>query len=90
MLLPDTDLEGATILAERLRRTAAEMAVIVGPLHVPVTVSIGVADGLGTRHKAFSDGLRRADAALYRAKELGRDRIQIAAPPPPEYAGEAI
>lgn len=90
VLLPDTTLEGATILAERVRRTVEGMDILVGPLHVPVSVSVGVADGLGLHHETFADGLKRADDALYRAKELGRNRIEIAAPPPPEYAGGDI
>ena len=73
-ILPGTDLEGARLAAERLRRTIAEQSfeTAAGPLKC--TVSIGLAE--------FHSGepvhrtLGRADAALYRAKSRGRNRIE--------------
>jgi diguanylate cyclase (GGDEF)-like protein len=80
MLLPDADETAAVAVAERLR-AAVEVPVqtAVGP--VSVTVSIGVAavaaPELGT---ARLDVLvREADAALYRAKAAGRNRVDAAA-----------
>jgi diguanylate cyclase (GGDEF)-like protein len=75
IVLPDTPLEGAVIAAERLRArfsgspiTAADGRVIAG-----ITASIGVAE-LGADEDALSF-VGRADAALYRAKAAGRDRV---------------
>lgn len=76
LLVPDTDLDGAVRLAERLRAqlAARHVARIGGTL----TASFGVA--------ALCPGddgpalLRRADQALYEAKMSGRDRV-VAAPP---------
>lgn len=70
-VLPDTDLDGAMVLAESLR---AAVEAHVDPLYGSITVSIGVAVELG----AETDGatlLRCADEALYRAKAEGRNRV---------------
>lgn len=70
VLLPDTDTEGASQLAERLRLAVATTDF---PVVGPVTVSLGVAalrqgDGLANL-------TRRVDTALYRAKAAGRNRV---------------
>lgn len=77
VILPQTDVAGAAVMAERMRA-----AVEGTPMHAPgagtfkVTASFGAAE--------FCDGddedllVGRADAALYRAKERGRNRIEIA------------
>jgi two-component system, cell cycle response regulator len=69
-------LEGAVILAERLRETLARAPIAFGPTAIPVTVSGGVASlrCCGDRPER-SVLLGLADARLYRAKEGGRDRI---------------
>ncbi|MCX7057470.1 MAG: DUF484 family protein [Proteobacteria bacterium] len=83
LLLPDTSLEDAASLAERVR-TALMPAVELGAGQLcRVTLSIGVAAvtaGVrGDDLKAIADRLLgEADAALYRAKAAGRDRIAVA------------
>ncbi len=75
VLLPDCSVDGAQIVAERLRRAIAGMRVkfAVGAELPPVTVSIGVAQMAG---EATPEALiHAADAALYQAKTEGRDRI---------------
>lgn len=55
------------------------------PAGVAVTVSIGVADGMLGSEEAWRDLYRRADAALYRAKHAGRDRLMIDPALPASY-----
>ncbi len=75
VILPETDEEGARHVAERVRLMVREMVAAPGRGgRRAVTVSIGVAtaprDG-----RAPAGLLARADDALYRSKELGRDRV---------------
>ena len=78
VLQPGTDLDAATVLAERLRAriAALDWLQIVGvPLNL--TVSAGVASTSGG--ETPRDLLRRADRAMYAAKAAGRDRVMTAA-----------
>lgn len=75
LLLPETDLETATSVAERLRA-----AVAAAPLPVRVTVSIGVSV-LPDLAASADQLIDSADQALYAAKRAGRDRVVVAAPP---------
>jgi diguanylate cyclase (GGDEF)-like protein len=73
VLIADSDLDTATRLAERLRRAVAG-APCAG---TAVTVSLGVAVAPRDRNLAYEELFRRADAALYRAKREGRDRVCV-------------
>jgi diguanylate cyclase (GGDEF)-like protein len=72
VLMPGTSRVRATEWAERMRQRWAQ--VTVPPLKKPVTVSLGVA-ALNPRQADVQDLLHRADAALYRAKRTGRNRV---------------
>jgi diguanylate cyclase (GGDEF)-like protein len=76
-LLPDTSLADAQPLAERLREQVASQSLVQPQVKLSLTVSIGVAEW-----RPGSDDvarlLLRADAALYRAKQGGRDRVELA------------
>lgn len=74
-LLPDTDMEGAKAVAERLRAKVAETVIHHEALSFQVTISIGIAR---TQHEEKLETLiSEADRALYRAKELGRNRVEV-------------
>jgi two-component system cell cycle response regulator len=75
VLMPETDLAVATMVAERLRRRIASepFSINKGARAVEVTISIGIA-GLGRDDDAAAV-LKRADQALYRAKRDGRNRV---------------
>jgi diguanylate cyclase (GGDEF)-like protein len=82
-LVQTPNLASLTIAAERLRATVADLA-IEHPGNVPfgvVTISLGAvlltADDLG---QSDDEWFARADAALYRAKEGGRNRVELAEP----------
>jgi diguanylate cyclase (GGDEF)-like protein len=67
----------AAIPAVERIRAGLEGPVHVGERSVPVSFSIGVAIGGGDADRTAGDLLADADAAMYRAKELGRDRVEI-------------
>jgi diguanylate cyclase (GGDEF)-like protein len=75
LVLPATDAAGARVVAERVRHAAEAAA---GP--VPFTVSVGVAC-LGEHAGDARTLLAAADAALYRAKRRGRNRVAAATRP---------
>ena len=76
-VLPDTPLDDAMRVAERVRRRIAALSTVHDGASIEVTVSIGVAQ-LGV-DESIVDLIARADAALYAAKRGGRDRC-VAAP----------
>jgi two-component system cell cycle response regulator len=74
--LPETGVEVAYKVAERLRRAIGGKPFNVGPDagNLTVTVSIGVAE-LENAAESLDDIVKRADEALYRAKREGRNRV---------------
>jgi two-component system cell cycle response regulator len=75
VVMPETDMAVATMVAERLRRRIAGEPFLIqqGARAIEVTISIGIA-ALG-RHDSAAGILKRADQALYRAKREGRNRV---------------
>lgn len=96
-LLPATDLARATSVAERIRTALEAEVFVVNGQRFQVTTSIGLTIILpqDTLHSAFV----RADAALYAAKDLGRNRVMThtaplpanepTVPPTPQYRAPA-
>jgi two-component system cell cycle response regulator len=80
IVMPETDLHVAGMVAERLRRSIAgePFAVNKGSKRIEVTISIGLAT-LELKGEPIADVLKRADTALYRAKNDGRNRVVAAA-----------
>lgn len=75
ILLPGTDSAGALQVAEEFRRNVAGSPLQTNEATVPVSVSIGVT-AFDRSDKLADQILARADAALYRAKEGGRNRVE--------------
>lgn len=74
IILPETELEGGEIFAERIRGLVEQKQVQCEGLDLQVTVSIGVAS-IGPLCVSAEDWLVAADNALYRAKDSGRNRV---------------
>jgi diguanylate cyclase (GGDEF)-like protein len=77
--LAETDSEGAYLVADRLRGAIAALAIPHSNTVVParvVTISVGVAT-LGGRDDTSEALIARADAALYRAKNSGRNTVAV-------------
>jgi diguanylate cyclase (GGDEF)-like protein len=77
IVLPETPLNGAMIIAERIRKKVEECEFVTQNLSIRLTVSLGVANC--PKHTLTSEGLiKKADAAMYRAKELSKNSIKVA------------
>jgi diguanylate cyclase (GGDEF)-like protein len=75
ILLPDTDQQGATHLAQRLRQAIEQMSVSLDTgIMVSITTSIGVAT-ISRKTSELPNVLKHADNALYRAKDRGRNLV---------------
>jgi diguanylate cyclase (GGDEF)-like protein len=73
VFLPETGIEGAMGVAEKVREEFAKAPFVVQGQTVRLTLSLGVAEA--RREEAVADVVRRADVALYRAKQEGRNRV---------------
>lgn len=78
ILLPGVTLELAEQVAERLRMKIADTVVKVDGNEIHMTASMGVAAYPTTAVDNLNDLLKAADQALYRAKEGGRNRVELA------------
>lgn len=74
MIMPETNIEGALIPVQRLRRMVEEYDFIYNGVKAKVTVSIGLTMNYQNLNTS-ADILKSADEALYRAKEEGRNRV---------------
>lgn len=77
IILPETKKEGALVVAERIRRSIAELKVDVNAQGIHFTVSIGVTI-LRQDDSGIEAVLRRGDEALYLAKNGGRNKVFLA------------
>jgi diguanylate cyclase (GGDEF)-like protein len=87
VILPDTSLDGALTLAEALRQAVEATPTQWGAHSIAVTISIGVRGGAITGGDTADSLVGSADAALYRAKQNGRNRVEVALPQPAMPAG---
>ncbi|HVF25380.1 MAG TPA: GGDEF domain-containing protein [Anaerolineales bacterium] len=74
LLLPETNLEQARIVAERIQKTWEKSPVNMDGVPIRSTVSIGVAEA-GEEDKSFEGLMRRADLMMYKAKERGKNQV---------------
>ncbi|MEO8643039.1 diguanylate cyclase [Pseudomonas sp.] len=78
VLLPDTDIHGAMVIAEQIRRSVMDKNIIhSGSPSGFVTVSLGCYSFVPTGRDSMEVFIERADAALYQAKHSGRNRSAV-------------
>ena len=81
IVVPFTDAAHTLALAERIRRAIESKPMLANSVPISVTASLGVTASVSSSPLDAQEILRLADAALYRAKELGRNRCEIAKAP---------
>ncbi|MDQ3235029.1 MAG: diguanylate cyclase, partial [Pseudobdellovibrionaceae bacterium] len=83
IVLPETDLQGAWIVADRLRAKVAERTFDNGHHSVQVTLSLGIAtfEGTAKNMQNVEELTRTADTSLLRAKEDGKNMVVALQPP---------
>jgi len=86
--IPVGDIDEAYAIADRVRRNFAAAAARFGNERLSPSVSVGVALGCDP-DATVADLLSIVDRALYRAKELGRNRVEIEMPAAPEVSSGA-
>lgn len=74
-LLPETSAAGAAVLADKLRDRLAGSEIEYGGQRFAITVTFGVSEF--QRGESLDSCIARADAALYRGKDQGRDRVVV-------------
>ncbi|EIC29543.1 MULTISPECIES: GGDEF domain-containing protein [Methylomicrobium] len=77
ILLSDTDIDGAKLLAERIRMSIENHTLVFDMHAIKVTVSLGVS--ALCKEDTAETFIKRADAAMYQAKRDGRNRVFVAA-----------
>ncbi len=75
VLLPETDIDGAATLAERLRSSIAATPFAVNNVTISLTVSIGATQIPTPATNPLEQALNKADQAMYKAKNAGRNRV---------------
>jgi len=80
VILPDTDMEGAFHVAERVRNKIQQLEILHehSTVEKHVTLSLGVASIVPTHEGLPESLLEKADEALYKAKEKGRNQTLMA------------
>jgi diguanylate cyclase (GGDEF)-like protein len=80
ILLPDTGIAGATLVADRLCERVRKHSFVVNGRPVAVTASFGVVSTRPGRDESDANLKLRADEALYAAKDSGRDCVKVWTP----------
>merc|ERR1711991_1066981 len=75
ILLPNTELEGASFIAEKVRSAIEALIISCGEQTLNCTISLGVACHLSEQAIQPKDFIEQADKALYQAKQNGRNQV---------------
>jgi len=77
ILMPNTKIEAAQKIAERIRQSVFHSFMVTGRENVLITISLGITCWDGIRELNLDDLLDKADQALFEAKEAGRNRAIV-------------
>lgn len=80
VVLPETNLEGATIVAERLRQIVCESNIVYKSTQLPIKISLGITQ-MREDTETYETMISEADQALYQSKDLGRNKATVYSPP---------
>ena len=80
IILPNTDEDGAALVAERIRQTVAVLPITWESHSIPLTISIGVSAEIINTEQHPIQLLEQSDKALYCAKNDGRNRVMTYTP----------
>ena len=75
IFLQETDQEEGAVIAERVRSSVAEAGIAVEQL-APISVTVSIGGAMKSVEEDITSALYKADVALYRAKDRGRNRIE--------------
>lgn len=75
LLLPETDLEGGRIAAEKVRSNINQNKFVYNKKRIPISITFGVTEY--SSGKDVNGCIREADSALYKGKNKGRNRVEI-------------
>lgn len=75
VMLPETGLEGATVVAERFRKTVEDLEIFYGEERIPVTITVGVS--LYDARLGADRSIQLADQSLYKGKQNGRNQVVV-------------
>jgi diguanylate cyclase (GGDEF)-like protein len=78
ILLPETPMAGALVIAERIRLTIYQKPILADGCQLQVSISVGAASHADDSEALPEILLKKPDLALYRAKALGRNRVESA------------
>jgi diguanylate cyclase (GGDEF)-like protein len=78
VILPECSSEYAAVFAERIRLNISSDSIDTSEGMIPVTISLGVVASSTERKRDADSFIKAADKALYRAKENGRNRMEVA------------
>jgi diguanylate cyclase (GGDEF)-like protein len=78
IILPNTDMNGGEVIAEKLREGVEALGIIHSSSQASgrVTISLGVATAMPSQNFSPSELVAAADQALYLAKQVGRNKVK--------------
>lgn len=77
VILPNTNSDGSRSLAERIRDSVEKSPIKLGRKRINITLSAGVASYAGNYPSSYEDLIKKADKALYQAKNEGKNKVSL-------------